>query len=160
MGIHYFIDGYNVIRSSRWLSLGTLDAQRDNLLQYIVDQNYTRSPVNKVTVVFDGKPGRNTPAPRRGIRVCFSFEKDADSIIKRDVDALSNSRNAVVVTNDKAIRFWVQGAKAKVISCAAFLAAPTPPPFGTKKTILPSSLAQNITRELETIWLLPKRKKK
>ena len=133
MSLHYFIDGYNVIRSSDRMSAGTLIEQRERLLSFI--ETGRSCGRNAVTVVFDGRPGPGWKAWRGPTRVIFSLEEDADSVIKRGVDEMRNAKDAVVVTNDRAIQWWVRGAHARVISCEEFLReSGTPPgPRGREK---------------------------
>jgi predicted RNA-binding protein with PIN domain len=150
MSLHYLIDAYNVIRSSDWLGAGRLQDQREKLLKYIEE----KSPCgrNRVTVVFDGKPGRDWNGWRGPTGVIFSEERDADTEIKERVDAMSNPSQAVVVTNDRAIQIWVRGAGARVVGCDDFLragmnraapAAPEKPDAEQQK---------RITDDLRRIW--------
>ena len=152
MSFIYFIDGYNVIRSNDPMSAGRLQEQRERLLRFIEE----RRPCghNDVTVVFDGKPGRDWNGWRGPTHVIFSEDRDADSEIKDRVDAMKNAASAVVVTDDRAIQKWVRGAGARVISCREFLGSgvrsSATPPSGK-----PDALTQeDINRQMRKIWKL------
>lgn len=121
MALHYFIDGYNLIHSHFALAKGPLQMRRERLLGWMESQRPHGSARNRATVVFDGRPGRSWTGWRGEVQVVFSDERDADSVIKDRIDALSNPRVAVVVTDDRAIQRWVRGAGALVMSCREFL---------------------------------------
>jgi predicted RNA-binding protein with PIN domain len=150
------IDGYNLIRSSNWLSKGSFDAQRERLIQFLVMRYRQGSPKNRYIVIFDGKPGRNPPSSRLGISVQFSLDKDADSVIKNAVDHMTQPKEAVVVTNDRAIQRWVRGAKARVISCEDFLRSGRLSPKRKQSKEIDASSANAITQELEKLWVKKK----
>lgn len=152
MSLHFFIDGYNFIQSNHALTRGTLDQQRERMLGWMESERPQGG--NRVTVVFDGKPGRGWKGWKSGvIRVIFSEEKDADTVIKDSVDEMRNARDAVVVTDDRAIQKWVKGAGAKVIPCRDFFhgrgsrSVPS-----NEDRVLDADLARRINDELKRIW--------
>jgi len=152
MSLHYLIDGYNVIRSTEQMETGKLQEQRERLLRFIEE----RAPCgrNRVTVVFDGKPGRDWNGWRGATGVIFSEDRDADTEIKERVDGMGNPSQAVVVTNDRAIQKWVKGAGARVVEVAEFLRAganPTTPraPLSEKPG---ADEQKRITDDLRRIW--------
>jgi predicted RNA-binding protein with PIN domain len=154
--MHYFVDGYNVIRSADWLGGGSLRDQRERLLRFIEDKRPHGSANNQVTVVFDGRADVSGPPESRAVRVIFSHGGDADSVIKASVDELTQPRDAVVVTNDRAIQRWVRGVGARVLSCEEFLAAASPRvrrrAFQDK---VDEDTARDINEELKDRWKLP-----
>ncbi len=153
MALHYLIDGYNVIWSHERFLGGTLQSQRERLLRFIEDERPTGSPRNEITVVFDGREDVDSP-PWRGVaRVIFSVGQDADTVIKKKVDALTNPSIAIVVTDDIAIQRWVKAAKAKVLSCKDFLALATPKTTQRPAGIDPTVRTQ-INEEFGRIWNL------
>jgi predicted RNA-binding protein with PIN domain len=155
MALHYFIDGYNVIWSSEAFAGGTLQAQRERLLRFIEDRRPTGSPRNEITVVFDGKEDVDSPPWRGTARVVFSVGHDADTVIKRRVDSLSNPTVAIVVTDDVAIQRWVKAAKAKVLSCKDFIALAQPKPgAGKRGPKLDLETRAQINEEFGKIWNL------
>jgi uncharacterized protein len=106
MGLHLIIDGYNLIRQSKQLSL--LDRQdiargREALISRLT--TYRRFKPHCVTVVFDGAkssefcPSRDTI---QGIHIVFSRSGDsADTVIVRM--ACKERERALVVSSDAAV---------------------------------------------------------
>ena len=106
MSIHIIIDGYNLIRQSKRLSI--LDLQdiqlgRDTLVDMLAAYKKVKS--HHITVVFDG-----TTAPlfsqqrnrHKGISIIFSHEgKSADTVIKKM--ARKERQRALVVSSDQDI---------------------------------------------------------
>jgi len=106
MSIHIIIDGYNLIRQSKSLSL--LDLQdiqlgRDKLVDMLAA--YKKVKAHRITVVFDG-----TTAPqfsqqrdqRKGISIIFSHKgESADTVIKKM--ARRERQRALVVSSDQDI---------------------------------------------------------
>ncbi|OVE78175.1 hypothetical protein BVX98_01175 [bacterium F11] len=156
MSRHFFIDAYNVIRSSDRLSLGPLDQQREKLLSFVEYVLASGSSRTAATIVFDGKPGRFLPRPRPRIRIIFSVDKDADTILKNLIDDLRYPQTAVVVTNDRAIQKWVRGAKASVLSCKEFLSIKKKTSPAQPSDKIDPMAANTITKDLEKIWLKKK----
>jgi predicted RNA-binding protein with PIN domain len=117
---HFFIDGYNLMRATELFDGGALRDQRERLLRFI-EEKRPQGAAHEVTVVFDGRSDVSSPAWPGPTRVLFSPGKDADTMIKDRVDHAGNPREAVVVTNDRAIQRWVRGVGARVMSCEEFL---------------------------------------
>jgi predicted RNA-binding protein with PIN domain len=106
MSIHIIIDGYNLIRQSKSLSI--LDLQdiqlgRDTLVDMLAA--YKKIKPHRITVVFDG-----TTAPllsqqrdrRKGISIIFSHKgESADTVIKNL--ARKETQWALVVSSDQDI---------------------------------------------------------
>lgn len=152
---HYFIDGYNVIRGTDSFSGGTLRDQRDKLIRFIEEKKPQGSERNRVTLVFDGRSDVSAPRDVTSIQVIYSHGEEADDVIKKRVDELSNPREAVVVTDDRAIQRWVRGVGAKIMSCAAFLAAGTPTEKPQKRgRALDPETVDDINEEFKNIWKL------
>lgn len=151
MSRHYFIDGYNVIRSDRWTGEGGVRDQRARLARFIEEKRPAGSDRNRVTLVFDGH-GDAHEVRTAFVEIVFSGDSDADSVIKRRVDALSAPGDAVVVTDDRAIQRWVKGAKAKVLSCAEFIAAGASGTVAGRVEKPDADRAQEITDEFRNIW--------
>ncbi len=85
-------------------------------------------------------------------RVIFSHGKDADKVIKDLVDDLSNPREAVVVTDDRAIQRWVRGVGARVLGVKEFLSAGASSTKGRPAGRLDPSEVEAITREMWNLW--------
>ncbi len=162
MALHYFIDGYNLIFSTdRFGTSKTgkdrLQTQRENLLRFLELARPASSAHNQITVVFDGREDVDSPPWRGKVRVIFSKGTDADAVIKQRVDDMANGRDAVVVTDDRDIQKWVRASKAKVMSCADFLALTTKSQREARapaKTDLDSSSITYINDELKRLWKL------
>jgi predicted RNA-binding protein with PIN domain len=152
--MHYIIDGYNVIRTVDWLAVGPLRDQRDRLLRYIEEKRPQGSASHRVTVVFDGQPDVTSPPWPGPTQVRFSPGPDADKIIKDLVDGSGNPRDTVVVTDDKAIRRWVRGTGARVLSCTDFIAAAAAPLPPRRAETLDPADADAINEEMKDLWKL------
>ncbi len=123
MATHLIIDGYNVIRQSQelqQLDARELEAGREALLARLAA--YRRRHPHKITVVFDGWLGgdpKETRDRHQGMLIIYSRRGEkADEVIKR---LLTRERQgAVVVTSDREIQAWAQGAGAAWISAGQF----------------------------------------
>jgi predicted RNA-binding protein with PIN domain len=152
MALHYFIDGYNLIRSSdRWLGLSTADQIRQ-LIQFIEENKITGSNRNSFTLVFDGHGVKQARFKSSFVRIIFSESLDADTYIKNKIDEMSNARNGVVVTNDKSIVRWVRGAGAQVLSCEEFLFQKKKETSHQRAGKPDPDTAQSINNELKKLW--------
>jgi predicted RNA-binding protein with PIN domain len=155
VALHYFVDGYNLIRAADWLSAGPLRGQRDRLLKFIEEKRPQGN--NRVTVVFDGREDVTSPPHGGPTQVLFSSGGDADALLKRRVDELSNPRAAVVVTDDRAIQKWVRGVGARIMACGAFLKAGSraAPAQARGDVDRPEAeVAEEINEELKKLWKL------
>ena len=157
MSLHYFIDGYNLIWSADNFGGGPLQSQRERLLRFLEIARPAGSAVNQVMVVFDGREDVDSPPWRGSVRVVFSKGENADAVIKRNVDAMANGRNAVVVTDDREIQRWVRASKARVMSCGDFLkealrkkaSRGSPNNVATKSTL---DAIDQINEEFRRLW--------
>jgi predicted RNA-binding protein with PIN domain len=153
MSLHYLIDGYNLIWSAENFGGGKLQNQRERLLKFLEQTKPAGSSRNQVTVVFDGQEDVDGPPWRGTVRVIFSKGENADSVIKRTVDSMSNPSNAIVITDDRDIQKWVKSSKAKVMGCKEFLKSatqqPRPRPGGRK---MDPDTANTINEEFKKLW--------
>jgi predicted RNA-binding protein with PIN domain len=150
----YFVDGYNVIYQSETLSAGSLRDRREKLLRFIEDRHPQGSATHAVTVIFDGRQDVSSPPWPGPTRVIFSPGKDADQVIKNLVDDLTNPRDAVVVTDDRAIQRWVRGVGARIVGARAFLSAGTVPSTPRSPGAMARDDVDAINRELWNLWKL------
>ncbi len=123
MSIHIIIDGYNLIRQSKYLSI--LDLQdiqlgRDTLVDMLAA--YKRVKSHRITVVFDG-----TTAPlfsqkqdrQKGISILFSHKgESADTVIKKL--ARKERQKALVVSSDQDIVQSAAASGAATVSAKDF----------------------------------------
>src|SRR5512134_3603794 len=106
MGLHLIIDGYNLIRQSKQLSLldrRDIASGREALISRLAA--YRRFKPHLVTVVFDGAESPGHLASRdliQGIHIVFSRSGDsADAVIVRM--ACKEREKALVVSSDAAV---------------------------------------------------------
>jgi predicted RNA-binding protein with PIN domain len=145
----FIIDGYNVTRGLDKFSRSKPNEERAVLFDFLIHQKPQGN--NPVTVVFDGRPGRNYEDPSvGGLRVIFSDDSIADDWIKRLVDHQDNPRDVVVVTADKTLSRWVRGARARVITPIEFVGLARRPAKGRPPA---KEMDEEITEELRSIWL-------
>ncbi len=147
------------------LALPKLEEQRNWLLRFLETQKPQGSLNNKITVVFDGKADIFGGMDSVMVKVVFSKDETADEKIKRMVETAGNTKNIVVVTNDRAIQYAVRASGAKVSSVEQFLNAVTSEKgsvfqqqSGKKdsKEKIPRNLENKITSEMEEVWLKKK----
>ncbi len=124
MALHLIIDGYNLIRQSRKLS--QLEAQdlalgRQALLARLGEYRLSR-PGHRVTVVFDGRVAGGRQESRdwqQGLGIVYSRRGEtADEVIKRLL--AKEGARAVVVTSDKELQHFAEGAGAAWIGAPQF----------------------------------------
>ena len=152
MNILYYIDGNNLLHATdRWEKFPRSD-RRSHLVRYLEDDRPTGSTKNSVIVVFDGHIPKLGPIKSQTIKIIFSGDKDADTIIRDSVDALSHPRSAIVVTNDRSIRMHVRKKGAKVFSCEEFLKMGKNKPKVQYNQRLDATAAGEINEELKNIW--------
>lgn len=152
MSLQYFIDGHNLLYSTHRWDQYPRSTQRLEMLRTLEEERPMGSERNTVTVVFDGYQPKNFGAYFKSIKILFSNDQDADTLIKESVYALSNPRTAVVVTDDRSIRMQVKHRGAKVLSCDEFLSKGrrVVTPLQTDK--LNGAIQNKISEELKRIW--------
>ena len=153
------IDGNNVFRALNLIH-GVDQTAAEQFLQKL--ESIAASRGWEVTVVFDGQTV-NVPPQSPGIRVLFSYEETADDVIKRLVDDAKNVRSLVVITDDRAIRYYSRAAGAGIKSVKEFFRSmkvkTSGPGTSDRKTISPSQ-EYGITQEMTQIWLRKKKDNK
>lgn len=115
---------------------------------------------NKVTLVFDGRQGRAQPIQSTVVDVIFTQDETADDRIIRMVQQSRNSKNYIVVTDDRGIQFSVRAAGARLCSVKDFLgrlkgAAPKNGSASSSK-VIGKDAAEKINEELKSLWLKKK----
>jgi predicted RNA-binding protein with PIN domain len=103
--LHFIVDGYNLLNRFRNLKSLSLQDRREFLLSEIGEFKNRISSRNRFTVVFDGSSDVFTEGPggRFGIKVVFSCNQDADTLIKRFIDSSDNPKEIVLITDDREI---------------------------------------------------------
>lgn len=115
---------------------------------------------NKVTLVFDGRRGLAQPIQSTVVDVIFTLDETADDRIIRIVQQSANSRNYVVVTDDRGLQYTVRAAGAKLCSVKSFLERlkGASPKGGTSSSskVISKDAAEKINEELKSLWLKKK----
>ena len=170
MSLHYLLDGYNVTKQIPALARQGLKNERDSLISLVETRRPQGSLNNKVTIVFDGRPGIIHAQKNSHVKIVFSQNESGDEKIRRIVKDAVYKKRIIVVTDDKELGFSVRAHGAKLLSVKDFLAKIDIQPAGTrtskpqKKTKeeqkrIPKTLEYKITSELEQIWLNKKHPK-
>ena len=162
MAVHYIIDGYNVVKQVHFLTGLKLRDGRDGLVRFIEQYRPQGSRRNQVTIVFDGSDEVDAPQIPSSVRVLFSKRESADDKIKRMVETSRNPRCLIVVSDDKAIKFYCRAAGAACMSVKDFLTPKSASPLQAEadasldKPDPDDAVAARITEQLKAIWLKSK----
>ncbi|MFH1578194.1 MAG: NYN domain-containing protein [Candidatus Omnitrophota bacterium] len=163
MSLHFLIDGYNIIKQDECLrEIRSLKEARLALLKIIQDHHFFRSPNNQVTLVFDGRDEFNlySVQSKGPINIVFSSNgKSADEAIKKITQESKHPRQIVVITNDKAIIFFVRSLGAVTMGVTDFLkkhprkaALDKQKAAGLLKAGLTYQQQEAINQELRRLW--------
>lgn len=180
MSIHYLLDGYNLIHQMpSALDQATLEDQRYHLVRFIEQSRPQGSLNNPVTIVFDGNIDIFGGMSSSSAKIVFSHGESADEKIKKIVAQAKNTKDIIVVTDDRAIQYAVRALGAKISGTQAFLGKAkgikrssegkgslkskrgvAPNPLSENKKYIPRNDEAKITSEFSKIWLDPNGKKK
>lgn len=123
MSLHIIVDGYNVIRQSKQLSILDLrDIQegRESLQDLLA--GYRKIKGHRITIVFDGTNAMSLDLQRqrfRGIEILFSRNGEtADTVIKRM--AAREREGALVVSSDRDIISYATSVGSATIGSKTF----------------------------------------
>ena len=164
MALHFILDGYNIIKNNDALAELSLEVGRRKLVTLLETRRPQGSAQNKVTVVFDGQPGVGpfqNPGP---VKVIFSCGQSADEKIKQMVGRSESRKAIVVVTDDRAIQYYVRSLGAGILGVREFWRArldPESPARAKPRTPgkrIPKVQEVRITDELSRIWLKPRKR--
>jgi predicted RNA-binding protein with PIN domain len=158
------IDGYNLIKRSSTLAQKKLEDGRQSLISFVERSRPQGSDRNKVTIIFDGKPGMYGLPVTTEVRVFFTEYESADDKIKALVEDAANKKELVVVTDDRDLMLSVRKLGANVMSNADFIgkadqsrkARPGP---SEKPKVISSTFEYQINQEFEKIWIDKKKPK-
>lgn len=162
MSVHFILDGYNVIKKTPVLADKSLRDGRTALVRLLELKRPQGSPRNKITIVFDGQSGVFSPLYETGhVKVVFSSAGSADDRIKRMVEESDHRKCMTVVTDDRAVRFYVRALGAGVLGVGEFLGRVLPqgrPSSGRAHSdkVIPGHLEEKINREFKDVWLSDK----
>jgi len=133
--------------------LKTSQPSRQALLPFIRDKHLTGSSKNPIRIIFDGYPESGFKAQEE---VIFSCDISADEKIVKLLEKSERRKEAVVVTDDRELRFLVRSLGAKVLSVEEFLLPLSSAGKKRKKETEPElSFTQKhaINAELRKLWL-------
>ena len=162
MSLQYIIDGYNVINHPLFKERVNrkIKNQRFALLELIKRERLAGSSKNKITVVFDGYPNpKDTPdfgESEGGRCIVFSGRETADEQIKKMLEGAANPRNAVVVSDDKEVKFFARAAGGRTLSVEEFIGLRERKRANKDSSVEPEltySQRYKITQELRKVWL-------
>ena len=152
MGLHYFIDGYNLLYALPEIPKGPWPEKRDILL-HLLETSQPQGR-NLLTVVFDNKQGPGGREMRGPVEVIYTSGESADEWIIQQVRKVANARICIVVTDDQAIRRMIRGTGARGMATRDFLKKPASSsrPGPLSGTVDPA-IKETITEELKKRWL-------
>jgi len=111
---------------------------------------------NRAWVIFDGYPDSAlNNLSSEGLNILFSSDQSADEKIKKILENAGNTRNFVVVSDDKEIISFARLYRAKALSVEKFVTVKTLKPgardMGESK--IGFSAMHKINEELRRLWL-------
>jgi len=152
-------------------NLAQLEDQRAQLVRFIEQCSPQGSSNNRVTIVFDGKMDIFGGMSSSAAKIIFSQGESADDKIKNIVSQTKNTKNIVVVSDDRDIQYAVRALGAKVSGVKAFLTKTrvfkgkkSADQHSSKQVNKNSSVSEKyisssdeikITSEFKKIWLKP-----
>ncbi len=139
-----------------------LEDQRSFLIRLIDSKGLRGSANNKVTVVFDGRADVFGFEQFGSVDVIFTSGETADDKIKKIVEQAENSKNIIVVSDDRAVQYAIRSLGAKVLTVKSFLKGKKRTTSGQSSSEAKKKIGFNteqmITHEMEDIWLKKKEK--
>lgn len=151
MSLHYLIDGYNLLYALPEIPRGPWPTKREILIELLLSSKPQGN--NQLTIIFDSREGLGDRLRRGAIEVIFTASETADDWISRRVRESPNTRNLVVVSNDKGIRTLIRGTGAKWISTQDFLKTGKPASTRPTPPKMDQDTSDSITEELKKKWL-------
>jgi predicted RNA-binding protein with PIN domain len=148
------------------LDLAKLEDQRWYLVRFIEQHRPQGSMNNRVTVVFDGNTDVYGGMRSTTVKVVFSQGEPADDTIRKIVEQAENTKDIVVVSDDRDIQYAVRALGAKTVGTLVFLGKVRDPkrtdsrkgPSPERERYISKNDEFKITSEFSRIWLDPKRK--
>ncbi|PIP19597.1 MAG: hypothetical protein COT38_04110 [Candidatus Omnitrophica bacterium CG08_land_8_20_14_0_20_41_16] len=159
MSLQYIIDGCNITHHPKFIKnipKKTADS-RAALIEFIGTNRLCGSENNGAWVIFDGYPDASFRDPgKANLKVIFSKDQSADERIKKLLELFDNSKNVVVVSDDKEIIFFARACRAKAISVEEFIRDKVETKRGNSildETKVSFSAMSRINEELRKLWL-------
>jgi predicted RNA-binding protein with PIN domain len=155
----YLVDGNNVMGQRVGWHRDKPGARR-RLLSELA--RFAREEGARVEVVFDGAPDEHFPDGSyfMGVRVFYAARgSDADSAIKRMVDAARERRTLVVVTSDRELASYVRSSGVRVVRSGEFRkrldAVSDAPASGAGREEPPKLSHEELLREMRYFGVAP-----
>jgi len=123
MSLQYIIDAYNLINHSDFKPFVKSNSNiAQILLDFIKLNKLSGSKNNRTVLVFDGYPQSFRDIPQEeGFTCVFSYNKEADEIIRKMVEESKSVNNIIVVSDDKELQLVSRFLHAQVCSVANFI---------------------------------------
>jgi predicted RNA-binding protein with PIN domain len=158
MSLQYVIDGCNITHHPEFLKniSKKYSDSRVELIEFIRINKLCGSENNRAWVIFDGYPDSAlNNLSSEGLNILFSSDQSADEKIKKILENAGNTRNFVVVSDDKEIISFARLYRAKALSVEKFVTVKTLKPgardIGESK--IGFSAMHKINEELRRLWL-------
>jgi len=123
MSLQYIIDAYNLTNHPDFKPASKSASNiAQTLLNFIKINKLSGSKNNRVALVFDGYPQNLETIPQEeGFTCVFSYDKEADEIIKKIVEESRIPKNIIVVSDDKEVQLISRFLHAQVCSVVNFI---------------------------------------
>lgn len=117
----WVLDGYNCIKRSALWTHDSLEKARAHLVAVCNGISGRRVKDRDFLIVFDGRGGEGPFEQREGrVRVVFACGMSADAYIKRWVETHPHPARIRVVTDDKAVGYYIRALGAGWVSVREF----------------------------------------
>jgi len=120
--IHYILDGHNILHQDPGVKR-TLSSDPSHAINGLISRShrFIAGKSNKCTICFDGHPPGDINTNIKNIQVTFSYNRDADSLIKSLIARSNNPKNIVVISDDTEIQRFARVHSCGIISTSQFL---------------------------------------
>ena len=117
---HYIIDGNNLIGKDSTLSKAQR-TEKQNARKGVVLllENFLLNNKVKISLHFDGHPDDSVKSHK--IKINYSYSKEADYFIKKEIDIVKNTNNVIVVSSDSSIAQYARVSKCEAKPAEVFL---------------------------------------
>ena len=117
--VHYIIDGNNVIgKIPELFRIQKNDKQRPREQLVYLLQRYFRNKKINLTLHFDGFA--NTQLSLSKGKIVYSENRQADSLIKENIERIVNRKNIILVTSDNELKNFGKACGCSIISSKDF----------------------------------------
>jgi predicted RNA-binding protein with PIN domain len=117
---HYIVDGNNLIGKDKNLSkVQRVDKQNARKGAVTLLEQFAHLKKVKISLHFDGHPDDSL---KSGVlKINYSFNKEADYFIKKEIDGIKNKSNVIVVSSDSSISQYARVSGCGIIQSENFL---------------------------------------